>query len=229
METNTHSVLLENASGPLIQLLTNLSGKDGNKWNEELKKFLRKEETWKIPNEQPEAKEILQWTIWKTIQLGGYKNADEFRKAIKKAGMKISDYADDILGKPAFKVEAKETDIILARMTVAQLGFPNGATYKNICEKAVGQTTVINDIEYEVTLCPNEAGPALRLQYPDQPKGEWLRIAMEAITDSSGYRLLFSVAHGAAGLWLRSYDGYDGDFWRGNRVFVFCLRKKISA
>ncbi|TSC94043.1 MAG: hypothetical protein CEN87_712, partial [Parcubacteria group bacterium Licking1014_1] len=43
--------------------------------------------------------------VWKTIKLGtGSKNADDFRKAIKDCGMKIGDWANDILGKPEFTV-----------------------------------------------------------------------------------------------------------------------------
>ena len=228
METNTHSVLLEDANGPLTQLLTNLAGKDGKVWLSELKKLLRKEETWKTSEEQPEATQTLQWTIWKTIQLGGYKDADAFRKAIKQAKMKISDYADDILGKPAFKVSSEKIEIILARKTVTELGFSNGATYKTICESVVGKTTIIDGVEYEITLCPNEVGPQLRLQYANQPKGEWLRIAMEAITDSSGDRRLFRVEQSVDGLWLDCSNGNGDNFWDGYYAFVFCLRK-ISA
>ena len=58
-----------------------------------------------------------------------------------------------------------------------QLGFPNGATLKEIYAKA-------KDLGLE--LCPAEVGPLLRLNYPDQPNGEYLRIAMETINDSDG-------------------------------------------
>ena len=175
---------------------------------------------------QPELKPTLEWTIWKTIQLGGYKDADAFRKAIKQAKMKIGDYANDIIGKPAFKVSAEKTEIILARKSVAELGFKDGATYKTICESVIGKTTTIDGVEYEITLCPNEVGPQLRLQYANQPKGEWLRIAMEAITDSSGYRILFHVERDDGDLWLYGSHGYGGRFWDGDGEFVFCLRKK---
>jgi hypothetical protein len=169
------------------------------------------------------------WQIWKTIKLGTHKNADAFRKAIKNSGMKIGDWGNDILGKPAFNVSSVETDIILTRKTVAEIGFTGGATLRDIYAKAVGQITVIDGEEYEVILCPNEVGPQLRLQYTDQPKGEWLRIAMEAITDSGGSRILFYVEHDSGDLWLNGDFGYASYFWSGSYVFVFGLRKKISA
>lgn len=174
-------------------------------------------------------KETPQWVIFKTIKIGTHKDAEALRNAIKMAGMKIGDWGNDILGMPAFIVSPKEADIILTRKTIADLGFPNGATYRDICTKAVGQTTTIDGIEYEVSLCPNEVGPQLRLQYPDQPKGEWLRIAMEAITGSGGCRLLFNVAQDDGDLWLYGDCGRDDNFWYGSIGFVFCLHKKISA
>jgi len=40
------SVALKEVPGPLNQLLTNLAGENGQRWLEELKKFLRKEPCW---------------------------------------------------------------------------------------------------------------------------------------------------------------------------------------
>ncbi len=37
---------LSKIMGPLVQLQKNLSGQDGERWLDELKKFLRKEPTW---------------------------------------------------------------------------------------------------------------------------------------------------------------------------------------
>ena len=62
-------------------------------------------------------------------------------------------------------------------LSVKELGFNDGAYYKDICTKA---------LELGLELCPAEVGPALRLVYKDQSRGEWLRIAMEAITGSDG-------------------------------------------
>ncbi len=157
------------------------------------------------------------WKTWKTIQLGtGLQTADDFRKAVKSAGMKIGDWANDILGKPAFTATTIETEVELVVASVAELGFKDGATRKDIYVRAQ---------ELGLDLCPPEVGPQLRLQYTDQPKGEWLVIAMEPITDSDGDLNLFSVARDGGGRWLSANDGYPGHFWHGNFRFVFLRRK----
>jgi hypothetical protein len=165
----------------------------------------------KVPSDEKTS-----FNVWKTIKLGTHKNADEFRKALKKNGFKIGDWANDILGKPAFAVSSVEEEIQLANVSVADLGFKNGANYGDICAKAK---------ELGLELCPNEVGPQLRLQYKDQPKGEWLRIAMEPITDSDGNLDLFSVGRGGGDLWLSGNDSNSDRFWDASSRFVFRLRK----
>lgn len=158
------------------------------------------------------------FSVWKTIKLGTLKNADEFRKALKKDGFKIGDWGNDILGKPAFTVSSEEEEIQLANVSVADLGFKNGANYGDICAKAKA---------LGLELCPNEVGPQLRLQYKDQPKGECLRIAMKPITDSDGDLNIFSVGHDVV-LWLDGNYGSYGisdNFWNASSRFVFRLRK----
>ncbi len=161
-----------------------------------------------------------EFLTWKIINIGtGFKNADDFREAIKTEGHDISDWANDIIGKPAFSVSADEKkEIELVRVTVAELGFKNGATLKNIYARAN---------ELGLDLCPNEVGPQLRLQYKDQPKGERIRIAMDPIKDSGGVPDVFDVARGVGGeSWLDTtrYDN-PGNVWNSDGVWVFARRK----
>lgn len=156
------------------------------------------------------------WKTWRTIKLGtGLKTADEFRKAIKKAVMRIGDWGNDILGKPAFTASPEEVEVELVVASVAELGFKDGATRKDIYTRAQ---------ELGLDLCPPEVGPQLRLQYKDQPKGEWLIIAMEPISGSDGLLRVFRVEHDGGVLWLLGYYGRPGCFWSGHR-FVFVRRK----
>lgn len=157
------------------------------------------------------------WKTWKTIQLGtGLQTADDFRKAVKLAGMKIGDWANDILGKPAFTATTSETEVELVVASVAELGFKDGATRKDIYVRAQ---------ELGLDLCPPEVGPQLRLQYTDQPKGEWLVIAMEPITDSDGNLSLFFVERDDDVRWLYALSGSPDHFWHGSSRFVFLRRK----
>jgi hypothetical protein len=56
-------------------------------------------------------------------------------------------------------------------------------------------------------LAAAEVGPQLRLQYFDQPIGEFLIIGMEPIRTWKGERVILTVANGGAGLILIGQDG----------------------
>lgn len=155
--------------------------------------------------------------VWRTIKLGtGPTTADDFRKALKASGCRISDWVNDILGRLAFTASSKEQELDLVVVSVAELGFKNGTARKDIYAKAQ---------EIGLTLCPAEVGPELRLQYKDQPVGEWLYIAMEPITDSDGCLRVFRVGHGESGQWLDSYAGHPRNFWDEHSRWVFARRK----
>jgi hypothetical protein len=155
--------------------------------------------------------------IWKTIKLGtGLKVADDFREALKAAGCHFGDWGNEILGKPAFTVSETEMEIDLVNVSVAELGFKGGTTFKKICDRAA---------ELGLKLCPAEVGPQLRLQYVDKPKGEWFLIAMEPITDSEDVLRVFYIAHDGDVLYLTGRHGHPGRFCCGFHRFVF-LRSK---
>ena len=153
---------------------------------------------------------------FKTIKLGTLKDTKAICKAITNSGGRISDWANDMMSKKEFTVAKKETEVELVVVSVAELGFKDGAKYSDICERAKN---------LGLDLCPAEVGPQLRLQYADQPKGEWLRIAMEPITDSDGDLDVFNVEHVGDELWLYCNDGHPDDFWRGVYRFVFVRSK----
>lgn len=156
--------------------------------------------------------------VWKTIKLGtGLKTADDFRKAPEDKGFGISEWAKDILGKPAFKAAAKETEVDLVKVTVAELGFKNGARRGQIYERAK---------ELGLDLCPAEVGPQLRLQYKDQPNGEWLFIGMEPITGSDGELSVFRVLRPVSELWLFGHYASPDSFWPPDRWWVFVRPRK---
>lgn len=155
--------------------------------------------------------------VWKTIKLGtGLKTADNFRRALKSAGCKISDWGNDILGKPAFTASETETDVHLVVVSVKEFGFKDGATRADIYKRAQ---------ELGLELCPAEVGPQLRLQYKDQPSGEWLLIGMEPITGSVGYLYVFDLERDDGELWLSGSNGDPDLFWNGNYRWVFLRRK----
>jgi hypothetical protein len=102
-------------------------------------------------------------------------------------------------------------------LSVAELGFREGAKYSEIRARAL-------ELGLGLELCPAEVGPALRLAYKDQPRGEWLIIAMNTISVSDGDLRVFRVGHDDGGLWLGGDYRRPGDFWRSDRRFVFVRR-----
>ena len=190
--------------GQVEAIINKLGGEDG------MKRFLSGELV---------VKEIeRKFKIWKIIELGtGLKTADDFRKSLKDNGFKVSDWANDILGKPAFTAATETTEVDLVRVTVAELGFEKGARRDQIYDRAK---------EFGLELCPPEVGPQLRLQYKDQPNGEWVLIGMDPITDSDGDLSVFGVRRDDSGLWLDSDWGSPAYVWHPDDRWVFRLPRK---
>ncbi len=136
--------------------------------------------------------------LLRELRLGnGLVTADDFRTAFKHAGMKTSIRANDILDNPSLialaQIEKKERDVELVIATPHELGCLTPPTLEEVCMCAM---------RFGLIRCTPEIGPQLRVQYPNQSKGEWLVIAMKPITRMDGYIHLYQVAHHADGLFL---------------------------
>lgn len=165
----------------------------------------------------PEAA-TLRFNVWKTIKLGtDLKTADDFRKAFKDNGFNISGWANDILGKSAFTVATEATEIDLVKVTVAELGFKKGARRDQIYDRAK---------ELGLEICPSEVGPQLRLQYRDQPNGEWVLIGMEPILVSYGYLRVFVLGRHDSALWLSDRWSIPGHVWHPGHLWLFGRPRK---
>jgi hypothetical protein len=157
------------------------------------------------------------FTVWKTIKIGtGIPNGKGFCSELEQRDFRIGDWTRDMLNQKAFTVAPEEAEVDLVVMSVADLGFKDSTRYDQICARA---------IERGLELCPAEVGPQLRLQYLDQPRGEWLIVAMEAIRVSDGGLRAFSVEHDEDGRWLGSFYGDPGYCWFPVYRFVFRSRK----
>jgi len=199
---NDTRLVLSDVRGPLTDLLEKLDGKDSGVWLRGLNKFLRKENPW----EKPE--------IFKIIEIGTHKDVKSLRKALEESGARIGNWGGDILNKTKLSKSKQSLDLVV--LSVKELGFPQGAELKDIYEAAGNQG---------LDLCPAEVGPQLRLQYLDQPSGEWLIIAMEPISDSDGDLSLFFVGLSDDGRWLGACCGSPDYHWGAGYRFVFVRRK----
>jgi hypothetical protein len=136
--------------------------------------------------------------VWKTITVGTFKNSFALLNALDAAGCGIGGSAEEILARPAFTVSATKTNVELIAVSAAELGFQTDtASLAEIYARAQ---------QLGFGLAAAEVAPQLRLQYFDQPMGEFL-IGMEPIKTWKGEAVILTVANGGAGLVLIGRDG----------------------
>lgn len=140
--------------------------------------------------------------VWKTIAVGKFANSFALINALDAAGCSIGDSAGEILARPAFILSATKADVELFAVSVAELGFQaDTASLADIYARAQ---------QLGFGLATAEVAPQLRLQYFDQPIGEFLIIGMKPIETWKGEPVIFNVANGGAGLILIGQDGSLG-------------------
>ncbi len=191
-------------AGQLDAIVRKLGGEAG------VQRFLRGELT--VVETRPR-----EFPVWKTIRLGVHKTADAYRKALEVSKYRCGEWVTDLFDKPACHCAEQETDVDLVVLSVDDLGFKQGALYSQICEKALAAG---------LELCPPEVGPALRLAYENQPRGERLIIATKPFADSGDELDLVAMeVSGGGGLWLRGDCGPSDRYWEPDRRFVFVRRR----
>jgi hypothetical protein len=137
--------------------------------------------------------------VWKTITVGTFANSFALRNALDTAGCGNGNSAGEILARPALTLSATKTEVELFAVSAAELGFESDtATLADIYARAQ---------QLGFGLAAAEVAPQLRLQYFDQPVGEFLIIGMQPIKTWNGEPVILNVANGGAGLILIGQDG----------------------
>jgi hypothetical protein len=168
----------------------------------------------------PAPKTLADIAVWKRVTLGTYKGVNAVRDALDAARMRVGESADEILGRPAFPYGKTKSELDLVVLTAADLGFPAGST-------PVGEI-YRRAMQLGLELCPAEVGPQLRLQYANQPLGEFLHIAMQPIASWRGDLVDLTVANGGAGLLLLGGDGSPDLKLHSSVKFVFVRPARIA-
>jgi hypothetical protein len=158
--------------------------------------------------------------FWKSVKVGICKDIDHLKPLL---GRGLSEEAKCLLNRLVFTLATEESEFDLIMTTVKKLTGKDQAT-----------TTEIHDAIKSIgSLCPAEVGPALRVQYPDQPDGEEINVAMEPIVGSTGVHSAFIVRGEVIEFCGKSInsprllaDYSDAKkLWEGKSIFVFCARK----
>lgn len=130
---------------------------------------------------------------------------------------------------PIAKAWPVSVQLRLVRLSVADLGHPQGATTGDIIgtqndldrDGRPAPFTAGSGCRLGLALCPPDAGPSLRLEYEDQPLGERLHIAMKPITSSDGEPRIFVVERGAEDMALDAVRARPDDRWDPTDIFIF--------
>lgn len=154
---------------------------------------------------------------WKTITVGSYRSAIALRDALVERGIHIGDLAGQMLRLPAFKLSSAPAHVKLSVIAVKQL-VPGS-------DRASFAAIHAHAIEAGFDLCPAEAGPQLRLQYPDQKVGEYLVIGMKPLPTADGSDACFVVGNGGAGLIIIGRSAGPDATAESQSRFVFALHR----
>nr|WP_167767833.1 hypothetical protein [Bradyrhizobium frederickii] len=136
---------------------------------------------------------------WKTITIGTFADPLKLRNELDSKGCSVGGQAAEVLARPTFTVSSQKTNVELVDLSPAQLGFTSdNVTLANVYAR-------VQQLGFQ--LAAAEVGPQLRIQYFDQPIGEFLIIGMDPIKTWSGEPIILNVANGGAGLILIGQDG----------------------
>ena len=129
--------------------------------------------------------------VWKTITVGTFTDSFALGNALDAAGCGVGNSAGEILARPAFTLSATKTNVELFAVSAAELGFEaDTASLADIYARAQ---------QLGFGLAAAEVAPQLRLQYFDQPTGEFLIVGMAPIKTWNGEPVILTVANGGAG------------------------------
>jgi hypothetical protein len=154
-----------------------------------------------------------EFPIWKTIKIGICKTPDEYCAALQLTGQKIGKWARYLLDKISYSQEEIRLDLVL--LSAAELGFKGDTANADILRKAV---------EVGLELCPAEVGPALRLQYFNQPRGESVVVAMDTVATVPNNLNIFELEYDNV-YWLGAGYGHPDYLRDVNTRFVFVRRR----
>jgi hypothetical protein len=125
----------------------------------------------------------------------------------------VGDAVDEAIGRPTFQFTKPNQELDPVVLSVAELGFPeDGASIGAIYARA---------LSIGLELCPPDLGPVLRLNYLDQPRGEFLHVAMRPVALYSRELVHFSLGNDGARLLIVGGDAGPQVVLPGAVRFVF--------
>jgi len=157
---------------------------------------------------------------------------EELLSRLQGAGVLLNDAAQALFADARFTTSSVSSLVETVQVSVAALGFPDGATFAMVVERAATNGLL---------LCPLELGPHLRLQFTDQPEGSLgqpaskhcappgsLTLASAAVAEDDETPKGFYLRRIEGDLWLRGYQSWQGHNWSPQDVFVFVRPHNVA-
>jgi|CXWL01.1.fsa_nt_gi hypothetical protein len=158
------------------------------------------------------------------VRIGGMSRL-ELVRGLRERDVQLNRHAEVLFEDRRFETLGSRHDIEIAALSVAELGFDDGATHAQIVARAS---------EYGLVECPLEVGPHLRLQFLDQPDSSdgtrltpgrappgCITVASLPLDDTDETPKGFYLRRVDGGLWLRGYQSWSGHIWSSEDVLVF--------
>jgi hypothetical protein len=149
---------------------------------------------------------------WKIIN-SKYRNINECVKDLKKNRIILSHWILDILKNNKINITKKK--ILLYKISLKELGFKKPTTLKKV---------YLRIKKNKFKLVPVDIALSLRLDYKEQKKGEWLRIAtpMLSMIDSDNVPHLPKLGRALNKYFIETYWSYPKAIFHPHNEFVVC-------
>jgi hypothetical protein len=147
-------------------------------------------------------------------------------QALRAQDVQLNQAAKALFKDRRFTTLSTSKVIEITSLSVADLGFREGATYEQLVARAMDSRLVE---------CPLELGPHLRLQFCGQSEGSdgfpvtqkrappgSISIASSPLDDTDETPKGFYLRCISGVMWLRGYWSWPGHIWSPEDVLVFC-------
>lgn len=155
--------------------------------------------------------------VFLPVVIGVLKNRTDFRRTARVLHIRMTSKVNDVLRyhtwirSTPFFTQTRE-EVLLTDVSVEELGLPNLSCLKDILFQGTGRKVIWKAKSYVLSKVLPVDVMMLRLAYRSQPKGEWLRAAMDGVMHPMGNKVIFRIVHGHDGvLYFDTDDGGDPD------------------
>ena len=164
--------------------------------------------------------------ITRKLRIGGVSKLELLSRLSAKQ-VKLNDFAQTLFASDFFNPIESEIEIITVEVSVMKIGFPDGATFPAIAQRAES---------LGLLLAPIEVGPHLRIEYTTQVEGKFgytetshrappnsVTIASSPLSEDDSVPKGFYLRRIDGELWLRGYVSSLDHVWSPEDRLILSL------